>query len=256
MPTDKLPAFQFYPGDWRKDPGVQSLDYFVRGVWFEMLCLMHESEQRGKLMLNGRAMSDDSLARLLGLDNQKSTTMVNLLLEAGVASRCVETGVLMNRRMVRDENLRKIRKECGKLGGNPNLVNLIPTTGVKQKPTPSSSSSFSSSSSDLESARAPKQKLACHVIPPPMDQLLAHGQRIMLSEVQCQAFYDHFESNGWKVGGKAPMRNWQSALQTWKRRQPEFNKGTQNGKTGQHQTSADVRRAAKAAKEYPENLTA
>jgi hypothetical protein len=30
-------------------------------------------------------------------------------------------------------------------------------------------------------------------------------------------FHDHFESNGWKVGGKAPMRNWEAAYRKWSR---------------------------------------
>ena len=55
MARHNLPALQFYGGDWRKDPGIQALNYFDRGVWFEMLLMMHESEDRGKLVLNGRA---------------------------------------------------------------------------------------------------------------------------------------------------------------------------------------------------------
>jgi hypothetical protein len=47
--------------------------------------------------------------------------------------------------MIRDENLRQIRKEAGKLGGNPVLLKQKPTSRLKQKSTPSSSSSFSSS---------------------------------------------------------------------------------------------------------------
>lgn len=155
----KLPAFQFYPADWRKDPGVQSLSFHDRGVWFEILCLMHESEQRGKLLLNGKPMPDDALARLLGLDKQNLTKTLTTLLEYGVASRD-EEGALMNRRMVRDEELRKIRQESGKLGGNPVLVKQNSTKtekGVNQKSTPSSSSSSSSSISkeEREEARAP-----------------------------------------------------------------------------------------------------
>ena len=30
----KLPAIQFYPGDWHKDQGVQALDLTQRGAWF------------------------------------------------------------------------------------------------------------------------------------------------------------------------------------------------------------------------------
>lgn len=143
----KLPAFQFYPGDWRKDVGVQSLSYHDRGVWWEMLCLMHESEKRGLLVLNGRPMNDEVLARTLGLDKQILTTTITNLLDLGVASRDDSNGALMCRRMVRDENLRQIRTEAGKKGGNPVLVNQKPTTEVKQIPTPSSSVSTASSTS-------------------------------------------------------------------------------------------------------------
>ena len=144
--SKKLPALQFYPGDWRKDPGVQSLDYFERGVWLEILLMMHESEERGVLLLNGKPMSIDRLSTLLGLVNQKTTTVVNSLLETGVVSKR-EDGALFSRRMVRDEKVRSVRIEAGKRGGNPNLVKQKSTTQVKQKSTPSSSSSSSSSSS-------------------------------------------------------------------------------------------------------------
>jgi hypothetical protein len=149
----KLPSWQFYPGDWRKDPGVQSLSYHDRGVWHELLLLMFESSDRGKLLLNGRPFPEDSLARLLGLDKQSLTTTITTLLASGVASRDPQTGALFNRRMVRDEEIRRIRAEAGIKGGNPVLLiqnrtsqdKQEITTRVNQNPTPSSS--FSSSSS-------------------------------------------------------------------------------------------------------------
>lgn len=139
----KLPAFQFYPGDWRKDMGVQSLSFHDRGVWWEMLCLMHESERRGVLVLNSHPMNDASLSRLLGLDNQILTTTITNLLASGVASREEDTGAIYSRRMVRDEKLRNIRVIAGSKGGNPILLNQKTTTQDKQIPTPSSSSSTS-----------------------------------------------------------------------------------------------------------------
>jgi hypothetical protein len=143
----KLPAIQFYTGDWRKDVGVQALNYFDRGIWFEMLLLMHESEQRGKLLLNGHPMSDDMLARVLGVDKQILTTTISTLLSYGVASRDEETGALISRRMVRDETVRQRKIKAGKMGGNPALLKhddkQNTTTMVKQKR--GSSSSVSSS---------------------------------------------------------------------------------------------------------------
>lgn len=31
-------------------------------------------------------------------------------------------------------------------------------------------------------------------------------------------FWDYYQSNGWKVGGKAPMKDWKAAAANWKRR--------------------------------------
>ncbi len=145
--SGRLPAFQFYPADWRKDPGVQSLDYETRGIWWEIICLLHESDERGVLLLNGNPMPEDALCRLLGLDNQKLTTALTTLLTYGVAKRRESDGAIYSKRMVADENLRQIRKMAGSKGGNPLLVKQNPTTTVKQKRTPSSLSSSSSSSS-------------------------------------------------------------------------------------------------------------
>lgn len=143
--SGRLPAFQFYPADWRKDPGVQSLDFETRGIWWEIICLLHESDERGVLLLNGHPMPESALCRLLGLDNQKLTTALTTLLTYGVAKRRESDGALYSKRMVADENLRQIRKLAGSKGGNPLLLNQKPTTLVKQNPTPSSSSSSSSS---------------------------------------------------------------------------------------------------------------
>lgn len=85
----------------------------------DMLCFMHQSEDRGKLVLNGNAVSDETLGRILGLDKQKITSALKSIFHHGVASRDIETGAIINRRMVRDEEIRRIRSKYGSMGGNP-----------------------------------------------------------------------------------------------------------------------------------------
>jgi hypothetical protein len=34
-------------------------------------------------------------------------------------------------------------------------------------------------------------------------------------EIEAHKFYNHFESNGWRVGGKTPMKNWHAAARNW-----------------------------------------
>lgn len=159
--TDKFPAFQFYPGDWRKDAAVQSMSFHDRAVWFEMMCMMHEPPERGVLLLpNGRPMSDIELSRNLGLSLLQTRKSLVAILESGTGSRR-EDGAILNRRMVKDEALRKIRKECGSLGGNPDLVNQNGTNKdkqpSKQTTTPSSSPSSSPASSGERERKGKKQ---------------------------------------------------------------------------------------------------
>lgn len=51
-----------------------------------------------------------------------------------------------------------------------------------------------------------------------LDEVLAYCQELNLPEDEGEAFYDHFTSNGWKVGGRAPMKDWKAAVRNWRRR--------------------------------------
>lgn len=44
------------------------------------------------------------------------------------------------------------------------------------------------------------------------------------SEIEAEKFYNYFQSNGWKVGGKAPMKDWQAAARNWVLNAPAFAK--------------------------------
>ena len=149
----KLPAFQFYPGDWRKDPNLCRCSHAAKGVWIDMICLMHETEERGVLSTNGIPWTEDDIVLAVGGDSSVTRAAIQELTLKGVVNRGVD-GAFFCRRIVRDEKKRIICKEAGKLGGNPNLVPTL-KGGVKggakggvnpsanPKPTPSSSSSSS-----------------------------------------------------------------------------------------------------------------
>ena len=42
------------------------------------------------------------------------------------------------------------------------------------------------------------------------------------AQAEAAAFFDHFQSNGWRVSGKTPMADWQAAFRGWMRRCPQF----------------------------------
>jgi hypothetical protein len=43
--------------------------------------------------------------------------------------------------------------------------------------------------------------------------------------MEAERFYDHFTSNGWKVSGRAAMKDWKAAARNWIRNSKNFNNG-------------------------------
>lgn len=149
----KQPAIQFYTSDWLSDSGVRSVSLAARGLWIDMLCYMSENEPRGYLKINGRAVTNEQLARMVGCDTSVVSDLLKDLRDARVFS-VTRHGIIYCRRMVADEKKRNKCREYGKLGGNPALTHALtqpltpPITGgvdmlANPNPTPSSSSSSS-----------------------------------------------------------------------------------------------------------------
>lgn len=226
----KLPAIQFYPGDWRKDPGVQALDYEHRGVWFEILLLMHESDQRGRLLLNGKPMPEEALARTLGLDKQKLSKIVSTLLEYGVASQDSD-GVIFSKRMVKDEDIRQKRAVAGKKGGKRSKPPSKPEAKPEAKRGSSYSSSISSSNKDINDRPEhwPSEKEW-------MDYCKNHGFHPDYAKDQ----FDKHEAVGWvTLQNQTPIQDWQKYANTRQQYQRSWIKQqTQERKNGTNKQSA------------------
>ncbi len=48
--------------------------------------------------------------------------------------------------------------------------------------------------------------------------------------IEAQRFFNYFESNGWKVGGKAPMKNWKAAARNWMLNTSNYGRGSPSQK--------------------------
>ncbi|UFH36428.1 transcriptional regulator [Flavobacterium acetivorans] len=52
-------------------------------------------------------------------------------------------------------------------------------------------------------------------IPPNPDELMAFFLEKNFPETEAQRFFNHFQSNGWLVGGKSKMKDWKAAARNW-----------------------------------------
>lgn len=110
--AERLKWYSFYPADWRNDP-VMTCSLAARGLWIELLNLMHLSTDRyGYISQNGKPMSDDAIARYVGCSVEEYRLFLSELITAGVP-RVTSNGIIFSKRMVEDEAAR-CRKRNGK----------------------------------------------------------------------------------------------------------------------------------------------
>lgn len=72
--------------------------------------------------------------------------------------------------------------------------------------------------------------------PDSVEEVAAYFAKIGIqnSQIEADKFWDHFSANGWRIGGKTPMRDWMAACRNWKRRKETYDgnsafRGTGNG---------------------------
>jgi len=60
-----------------------------------------------------------------------------------------------------------------------------------------------------------KSNVRVLVTPPEIVSVRNYFREQNSSEIEADKFYNYFQSNGWKVGGKAPMQDWQASARNW-----------------------------------------
>lgn len=92
----------------------------ARGLWAEMMCIMHDAEPYGSLLVNGRRIDKKQLSGLAAITEKECIALLLELETNGVFSRD-EDGTIYSRRMRRDYQKAVKDKANGTNGGNPRL---------------------------------------------------------------------------------------------------------------------------------------
>lgn len=139
----KNPGFYFYPSDWTRDLDDQDIE--IEGAWIRVCCRLWWADNRGQATKTLKEWS-----RILRKTEKKTMKIFQILIEKHIASGSVldnQNVTIINRRMVRDSEISQLRREVGKLGGNPTLLKQS-TNLDNQKANQKGLSSSSTSSSN------------------------------------------------------------------------------------------------------------
>lgn len=207
----KLPAFQFYPGDWLKDPALSKCEPATRGIWIDAIAAMHENCRSGALVGTpgqlSRVLRCSEAAFMAAVDDLHATNTADVTVCRGIVT-------LVNRRMAEEAKLRennRLRQTKHRRGGN-----------VTKKSRLYSSSSSSSSTSNHSPPLPPEGKNRQRKRPNPKrslpeDFLVTDGMKSWAAisapavdlERETGKFMDYHKSRG------NVMRDWEAAWRTW-----------------------------------------
>jgi hypothetical protein len=70
--------------------------------------------------------------------------------------------------------------------------------------------------------RKPETNIAAP-LPTSLDEVKAFFATQKSTTIEAEKFFNHFQSNGWKVGGRAPMKDWKAAARNWILNETKFN---------------------------------
>lgn len=115
LPVDR-PWLPFFTRDWRSDLNLRAVSPAARGLWIDLICLMHEGQPYGHLSKHSVPIPPADAALMLGYSSPLFNDLLSELERGGVADRDSESGAIFSRRMVRDEHLRAARSAAGKSG--------------------------------------------------------------------------------------------------------------------------------------------
>lgn len=257
----KRPSFQFYTGDWQSNAKLRRCSHAEKGIWLDVMCLMHDSETYGAIdwplkdiaQAVGCKVSD--LRGLIAKDVLKGADP-NELVEAftytprhggkdGETVTLIETRTgpyWYSSRMVRDEYVRIHRGIGTRFGETPK-----PPIGEPPTQREGDGASTSSSSSEKQKQSASRgSRLPLDWLPSPEEREYAKQKRGWAeSQIDrvAEDFRDYWTAQPGQRGVKVL---WSATWRKWIRDQREPTTGKPNGIGGHiSETPKPVCRACK-----------
>lgn len=223
----KSPAFQFYYQDFTF--GTSEFNCEEVGAYLRLLIY-----QWDKL---GLPDDDKKLAKIAGCKEKVIKSVRHKFLPC-------DDGLIRNVRLETEREKQTAWKEKSSKAGEKSAQAKCNQTSTKPQPNLNQGSnqnstngqpnvnSSSSSSKKNTKEKSKKEKFE----KPTKDEAVAylvHEKNLdeFTAEGFADAWMDHFESNGWRVGGRSPMLDWKASIRNWMRNDQKFNPSTNGQQT-------------------------
>jgi hypothetical protein len=198
--------FPFEPNRWLANEKLALVSLEAKGLWIHLLCLMYKANAEGKLTINGYIPTPEQISRMVGQD---AKPLLQELEVAGVYElkdgAIYHGGVASGLAKMEERSAgyaRRIYNRCS-----------IDAPSIVYNNSNSKSNSNKDNKKEREGLR------------PTHAEWIAFANEIGWRQMDAESAFDYYQSNGWKVGGKAPVKDWRACARNCQRRnqQPKGN---------------------------------
>jgi len=206
--------FAFEPNRWLSNEKLALVSLGAKGLWIHLLCLAYKANEGGRLVINGITPTTEQIGRMVGED---ATNLLAELETAGVFTRKdgaiyhagIEKGLVkMNQKA--EGYASRMTHRC--TIDEPSMTHL---SAIDRR-------------SIVQNKSYNKSKIVREGLRPIRSEWLAYSKEIGWGTTDAESAFDYYESNGWRIGGKTPVKDWRACARNCQRRnQTTTKKGNQ-----------------------------
>jgi len=202
----KLPWFwfPFEPNRWLSNEKLGMVSLEARGLWIHLLCLIYKANAEGKLLIGGNIPTTEQISRSVGDDCGVALKELQVARVYEIKDGAIyHEGCAIHLQKMNDRLAGYRRRDESKMVNRSSIDRPSIADGLGYN-------NNNNNSKNIKKERAQ--------VRPTLAQWLGYAKEIGWMGRDVQGAFDHYEANGWKVGGKAPVKDWQAAARNCFRR--------------------------------------
>jgi len=216
MSKRNQPYLPLYVDDFANDEKLLDCSASATGVYIRLMCLMHKSESYGKVLLKQKYKRTENVAsnfskflsRFMPYSSEEIESSIIELLDADVIQ--IKGDTMLQKRMVRDNELSEIRASAGKRGGKTtqSKLKLFDSNIAKAKDVPNAGLDMGI---EYDKKKVVVKKV---FVAPTMEEVKSYFSENGFKADAGEKAWKYYDTASWHDSTGKPVKNWKQKMQS------------------------------------------
>jgi len=216
--------FAFEPNRWLSNEKLALVSLSAKGLWIHLVCLSYKANAEGKLVINGIIPTTEQLSRMVGEDVTKPLAELENLVFTRKDGAIYHAGI--------EKGLVKMNQKAEGYASRMNHRSSIDEPSITHLSVIDDPSIGHNKSKSKSKSKKEREGLR-----PTRSDWSAYAKEIGWGTTDAESAFDYYESNGWRIGGKTPVKDWRACARNCQRRNQTTTKKENKPMNDNHRNS-------------------